>query len=103
MAFALVFWMALAVAAITALVVGWRARHGMLFTGLALLVIAAIWTLAKVANDRNYHDADGWADCWPSCTALQRGVGVSLVGGALLAGVLEVAFAIAAVRGRKRH
>lgn len=103
MAFAIALWLALAAAATAAVVVGWRARHGVLWTGGALLVVVGIWTLAKIAYDRDWRDADGFFDCYPSCSALQRGVGVGLIGGAILAGVLVVAFAIALVRRRTRH
>jgi hypothetical protein len=103
MAFAVIFWLGLAAAVVAAVVVGWRARRGVLITGVALITVAVVWIAAKVANDRDYRDADGWVDCWPSCTALQRGVGVSLVGGAVLGAALALAFVIALVRRGGRH
>jgi hypothetical protein len=102
MAFAVAVWIGLAAAVISALIVGWRARHGVLISAIAFLAVAAVWIAAKVASDHDYHDADGWVDCWPSCTVLQRAVGISLTGGAVLAVALAIAFVIAMAR-RSKH
>jgi hypothetical protein len=102
MVFVVLFWLGLAAAVISTLAVGWRARHGAFITGAALFAVAGIWIVAKIANDHDYHDADGWVDCWPSCTALQRSVGAGLVGGAVLAAALVLAFVLAVVRRRRR-
>jgi hypothetical protein len=101
MAFAIAVWIGLAAIVVTALVVGWRARHGLMITAFALVAVAAIWIAAKIASDRDYRDADGWADCWPGCSALQRAVGISLTGGTVLGVALVVAFAVALIRRRR--
>jgi|SRR5919201_422757 hypothetical protein len=102
MTFAIAVWIGLAAAVISALIVGWRARHGMLISAVAFIAVTAVWVVAKIASDHDYHDADGWVDCWPSCTALQRAVGISLIGGAIFAAALAIAFVIAVAR-RGKH
>jgi hypothetical protein len=39
------------------------------------LTLGAVWTWAAVAIETDYRDADGFVDCWPSCSAFQEVVG----------------------------
>jgi hypothetical protein len=79
-------------------VLAWR--RGRLWTAALLVVVAfaAAWGLALAAMWTDYRDADGWVDCWPSCTALQHGVGTVLVLGPVAAvAVLLLALGLATV------
>jgi hypothetical protein len=84
MAFAILFWLGLGAGVVAALATGWHAQHGAVISASGLVVAAGIWIMAKVANDTDYRNADGWVDCWPSCTPLERGVGIGLFAGAVL-------------------
>jgi hypothetical protein len=72
-------------------------RHGHLLAAAlpTLLLLAIAWAIAKVAQDADYRDADGWVDCWPSCSRVQHAVGVSLWIGPLV-GLLIVAVVVVA-------
>lgn len=76
---------------------GWR--RGRL--GRTLVAVGAgllgLWGLSALAVETDYRDADGFVDCWPSCTAFQDAVRIgflgvlpALVGVVLLAGALLV-------------
>jgi hypothetical protein len=80
-------WLLFPVAALVGLLAAWKRRRLVLATTLGLLL--AFFALAYAAKEADFRDADGWIDCWPSCSALQvaTGVGVTYVpvGGLLLA------------------
>jgi hypothetical protein len=74
------FWLVVGLAALAVVVppMLWRRfGPGRLSTLLATLVafLAVLWlvNLGLIASD--YRDADGWVDCYPSCSGLQRVVG----------------------------
>jgi peptidoglycan/LPS O-acetylase OafA/YrhL len=85
--------------------VAWRRRR-LAWTFLAISVLfVGLWLLAYAAVATDYHDADGFTDCWPRCGALQKAAGgMFLLGPAafivvgLLAGALG---ALTALRGRE--
>lgn len=61
------------------LVAAWRRRRlGPIFVATVVL-LAAAWALAAAAQAADFRDADGWVDCWPHCSLLQRAVGSTLV------------------------
>jgi hypothetical protein len=61
-----------------ALVLAWRrGRLGIAFLAVTFFLGCA-WTLSKIAIDHDYRDADGYVDCWPSCTPLQNAVALGL-------------------------
>ena len=63
-------------------------------------VIAAAWLLARAAVRTDYRDADGYVDCWPSCTLLQDSVGLAIwYGPVLLIALGVVAAVLAAITG----
>lgn len=55
-----------------------RRRHLPAASITALLALAVAWVLAKLAYAADYRDADGYVDCWPSCSALQQAVAAGL-------------------------
>jgi hypothetical protein len=73
--YGILVWVGLGIAVITALIAAWRSAHGVLISTVGLLIATGAWITAKAAEAYDYHDADGWADCWPSCSAVQRSVG----------------------------
>ena len=76
-----------------------RGRLGLTFLALAPLVAAA-WLLARAAVRADYRDADGYVDCWPSCTLLQDSVGLAIwYGPVLLIALGVVAAVLAAITG----
>lgn len=50
----------------------------------ALAIVLAAYVLSAVAIEADYRDADGYMDCWPSCTGLQELVRWGFWGGGLL-------------------
>ena len=62
-------WVLVALLAATMLLAGWRgANVAMLFA----VVLLVAWLTSTVLIATGYHDADGFMDCWPYCTALQE-------------------------------
>lgn len=96
-------WIVLVVAVVATLVVGWRAAQGVYISAVGLLLAASAWVTAKIAEAHDYHDADGWADCWPSCSPLQRSVAVTLFGGLVMMAAFAVALAFAISRRARRR
>jgi hypothetical protein len=105
------FWLVVGLAALAVVVppMLWRRfGPGRLSTLLATLVafLAVLWlvNLGLIASD--YRDADGWVDCYPSCSGLQRVVGgVAIWGGALLivCAAAAVAGLVACALARRRQ
>lgn len=70
-------------------------RHRLLPAFAAILVALAVgWGLAARAVAVDYRDADGFVDCWPSCTALHKTVGATLFFGPVAAVLLLVVAAV---------
>jgi hypothetical protein len=68
-------------------------------------IIAALalgWGLAAQAVAVDYRDADGFVDCWPSCTAFQDGISATLFYGPVAAVLLLVTAIILYGYGRRR-
>jgi hypothetical protein len=62
----------------------------------AVALLATLYVAAIVLVETDYRDADGYTDCWPSCSALQDAVGlVFWLGGWLL--VLSGLFSLSAL------
>jgi len=56
------------------LFIAWR-RGRLARTFVAItVVLAAAWGLALAAIWTDYRDADGFVDCWPSCSQFQNAV-----------------------------
>ena len=69
----------------------------------AVALLALLWLLAAFAHQSDWHDADGWIDCWPRCTFLQDAVGAILVFAPGLVACILVIMAVArAVVGIRR-
>ncbi len=51
-----------------------QGRLGPMFLA-AVVLLAAAWALAAAAQATDFRDADGFVDCWPSCSLLQQAVG----------------------------
>jgi len=98
--YGILVWVGLGIAVLTALIAAWRSAHGVLIPTVGLLVATGAWITAKAAEAHDYHDADGWADCWPSCSALQRSVGTGLLGGLVMIAAFGAALAVALLRRR---
>jgi hypothetical protein len=43
---------------------------------IGVIALGAAWLLAWLAIDRDWRDADGYVDCWPSCSRVQDTVAV---------------------------
>jgi hypothetical protein len=93
--------LALVAGALAALVAG--ARRGRLASAAltAAAVVAGLWLLAVLATSTGWRDADGWVDCYPSCSALQDATGTTLGVGILVGAGLIVVWLVAVVRGRR--
>ena len=68
-------------------------------------IIAALalgWGLAAQAVAVDYRDADGFVDCWPSCTAFQDGISATLFYGPVAAVLLLITAIILYGYGRRR-
>jgi hypothetical protein len=98
----LLLWLAVPAALVWLLYATWRRG----WAGRAVLVLGALlvtaWVLSAFAVDRDFHDADGWADCWPSCSPLQRAVPIALLAGPVYLVVLAVAYGVLAIVRRRR-
>lgn len=55
-----------------------RRGHLLAASLVTLLLLTVAWVVAKLAQDADYRDADGWIDCWPSCSPVQHAAGISL-------------------------
>jgi hypothetical protein len=56
------------------LFIAWRrGRLARMFVTITV-VLAVAWGLALAAIWTDYRDADGFVDCWPSCSYVQRAV-----------------------------
>ena len=65
---------------------------------------ALLWGLAFTAIWTDYRDADGFLDCWPSCTAFQVAIASTFWYGAVMFLVLGVfAVALGAITARRRR
>jgi hypothetical protein len=60
------------------------------------VVLVSTWVLAWLAVRADYRDADGFIDCWPSCSVLQDSVGGTLFLAPLLWITLGVVAAVLA-------
>jgi hypothetical protein len=61
-------------------------RMGRLVAGAAwmIAVLGALWVVDLVAISQDWRDADGFVDCDDSCSAVQEGAGVVVVGAPIL-------------------
>ena len=90
----------LTVAVVTGLVLAHR-RHRLVLAAASMLVLlTAAWTVAFAAAAGDFHDADGFIDCWPHCSALQDSVGISLFYAPVLALLIVVVTVVIAFRSR---
>jgi membrane protein implicated in regulation of membrane protease activity len=82
------------------LIFAWRREWlGRAFLAVSV-VLALLWLAAIAAVRTDYHDADGYIDCRPSCSALQDGVATAIWWGPIAFVVLGVLAAVlAAVSG----
>ena len=53
----------------------YRRRRLGLTSVVGVVALAVAWSLAELAISTDWHDADGFADCFPSCSGVQRTVG----------------------------
>jgi hypothetical protein len=103
-----VSWTALSLTAVVSLgllltlFIASRRGHMLPASVAILLLLLAGWVLAKLAYDADYHDADGYVDCWPSCSALQQAVaaGLSI---APLVGLVVICATVAGYALRRRR
>jgi hypothetical protein len=56
-----------------------------------LLIVATAWMLDVVAISTDFHDADGFMDCWPYCSTWQEVVNWTFWWGGTLFMVLVIA------------
>jgi hypothetical protein len=86
-----------------AVVAGWRSRtaFGRRLSSTIALTSGA-WLAALLALWTDFGDADGYADCWPSCSAIQRTVPTVLVVAGTLLPLYAVLLVGRLVLGRRR-
>lgn len=84
------------VGVVAGLVVATRRGHLLLASAGTLTVLAGMWLLAVLAVRADYRDADGFIDCWPSCTAVHNAVGATLFYGPVAAILVAIATALLA-------
>ena len=92
------------VAVIAGLVLATRRGHLLLASAGTLASLTGLWLLALLAVRADYHDADGFIDCWPGCTAVHNAVGVTLFYGpvaAIVVLIATVALHVRVSRGRR--
>jgi hypothetical protein len=69
-----------------------------------LICVAILWILANQAIETDWHDADGFIDCWPHCTAHQKAIQAVFWLAPVTAGLLlVVALVSAIVRARSQR
>ncbi len=66
----------------------------------SVVVLAALWFAAVGAFYADWHDTDGFVDCWPNCTSYQEASGAVLVGAPV---VLAAWLAVATLIGWRRR
>jgi hypothetical protein len=84
------------------LYVAWR-RNRLAPAFIAVIVVLAVfWVLAYAAISTDYRDADGFIDCWPSCSRYQGAVAAAIWYGPVMLVVLG-AFAgvLATIKARR--
>jgi hypothetical protein len=90
----------------TVLAVSNRFRRARFALGVVLLLLAVLVTLNLTAISSDFHDADGFNDCWPYCSTWQEFVGWTFWVGTPLVVVGVIAVAVGAtvrsVRTRSR-
>lgn len=94
------------VVAVAALLYIAHRRDHLVPFALALLALATgAFAFAYAANETRWRDADGWADCWPSCTAIQEATrwGLFLSPGILLVVAFALVFGGVSRRRSKRE
>jgi hypothetical protein len=81
------------------------ARHDRLRSALAacLLALGMLWLAMLAAVRTDWRDADGFIDCWPSCTLYQDATGVVLIGSPVVVLAWLGAAALFVWRRRKRN
>lgn len=74
------------------------ARRGRLLAALALSLgaLASAWAASLAAVATDWRDADGFVDCWPSCSLAQDAVGATLLGAPAVAALLLAAAGLVA-------
>ena len=82
-----------AVAFIAGVVLAARRGHLLLASVGVLTAVAGMWLLAVLTVRADYRDADGFIDCWPSCTAVHNAVGATLFYGPIAAVLVLIATA----------
>lgn len=103
MTFAVLVWVGLAVAVVAALAAAWWRSDGVRISVVGFLVASLVAIIASAAVSTDFHDADGWADCWPSCSVLQRAVAIAFAGGPVMALAFVAGFGLALVRRGSRR
>jgi hypothetical protein len=89
----------LALAVLTALV---RPNRTAALLAIAGVALGTAWVLAWGAERTDFHDADGWADCWPSCSAVQTATGATLTYGTLVLAAVGLVSVASLVRRYRR-
>ena len=73
-------------------------RRRIVWASLAAAVfLAFVWILAVASHTMDWHDADGWIDCWPRCKPVQDATRVILLSVPVIAGVLLVVALVTAI------
>jgi hypothetical protein len=64
---------------------------------IAVAFLAILWILTNQAIASDWHDADGFIDCWPHCTDHQQAIGVVIFYAPLTAGILLLIALVSAI------
>lgn len=78
----------------------WRRSRNRLSAALlaGVVLVAAGWFVVVGLVSSDYHDADGWVDCWPHCSRWQETVRLVLPTAPLVALALALGALLAAHR-----
>jgi hypothetical protein len=81
---------------------GYRGRRLARSVVIGVTALGAAWLLAWLAIARDWRDADGYVDCWPSCSRLQDTVAVLFWVAPAAALLLVVSANVGFLIGRRR-
>lgn len=95
-------WPLFPIAVLVAVAGAWKGGLRPRGAVVALVLLAACFVLALSAQATDFRDADGWIDCWPSCSGVQRATGAGLSYVPALGVLLSLAMIVLTLARRRR-
>ncbi len=91
---------AILVALAAVLYARWRRLVG--WTAVAVVAgLGVAWLLAEITIERDWNDADGFTDCYPTCSAFQETVGLVFWGAPAAATLVVVGVLAVLLKGKR--